>query len=288
MIGIILAGGMGSRLYPLTQDLSKQLLPVFDKPMIYYPITTMMFAGVRTLFIIVTPDSLPLFKSVLGDGSQWGIKIIMIVQREPKGIADCFNLIPTEFTTMSCVVCLGDNIFYGSGLGSSLKTAFDGSGALAYAYEVSNPEKYGVVKLESNGSIVEIVEKPSQYLSSYAIPGLYWFDANCFDYVKQIKPSKRGELEITDILKMYLVEQKLKIKILQRGTAWLDTGTAASLLAASVFVSVIEERQGLKIGCPEEVALREKLIDKNKFNLVVSKLPEGPYKTYLEKFGLEN
>jgi len=283
MIGILLAGGVGSRLYPLTKNSSKQLLPIFDKPMIYYPLTTLMFAGIRKIFVVVTPEHINDYKNVLKDGSQWGLEFVFLMQSEPRGIADCFNLIPDEFTHESCTMILGDNLFYGSGLGRSLHNAYDGSGALIYAYEVSNPSDYGVVVFENNGAPKEILEKPTFNTSSFAIPGLYRFDSRCYELVKDVSPSKRGELEITDILNKYLASGDLKVDILPRGTAWLDTGSPKNLLAASNFVSVIEERQGLKIGCPEEVSLREGLISQIKFNEIVNNLPVGSYRTYLEK-----
>jgi len=283
MIGIIMAGGLGSRLYPTTNGISKQLLPIFDKPMIYYPLTTLMFAGIREYVIIVSPESLSHYKQILGDGSQWGVVFNYIVQEQPKGIADCFNLVPKHLTSQTCLVILGDNIFYGTGFGRSLKFEFSGNGALAYAYEVSNPADYGVVQLDELGNPICIVEKPKDFLSKYAIPGLYWFDSDCFEKVKKIQYSNRHELEITDILNLYLKEKKLTIKIIPRGTAWLDTGNSHNLLAASNFVSVIEDRQGLKIGCPEEVAFREKLISFSQLKVLINQMPPGTYRNYLEK-----
>lgn len=283
MIGIILAGGIGSRLFPLTKSISKQLLPVYDKPMIYYPLTTMMFAGVRDIYIIVAPSQVENYKLTLGDGSQWGLSINFVVQESPRGIAECFKLVPSSVHKKSCLVILGDNIFYGMGLGTSLKTSFSGHGALAYAYEVSNPNEYGVVRLDENGKPIEIVEKPDQFISKYAIPGLYWFDSKCYEIVHQIEPSARGELEITEVLKSYLSKHDLEVQILARGTAWLDTGTSKNLNAASNFVSVIEDRQGLKIGSPEEVAYREGFINEREFRALISTLPLGEYRSYLER-----
>ena len=283
MIGVILAGGLGSRLFPLTKSSSKQLLPVYDKPMVYYPLTTLMFAGVREIYLVVAPDQKASYQSILGDGKQWGLDIQYLLQLHPRGIADCFNLIPKSAQQQSCVVILGDNIFYGMGLGASLNNIYSGSGALAFAHEVSSPNEYGVVVLDESNSPVKIVEKPKVFVSKYAIPGLYWFDSECYEYIKDLKPSTRGELEITEILNRYLSSHKLEIQILARGTAWLDTGTPKNLLSASNFVSVIEERQGLKIGCPEEVALREGFIDRGQFESNLQALPHGDYRNYLER-----
>ena len=282
MIGIILAGGMGSRLFPLTKNSSKQLLHIYDKPMIYYPLTTLMFAGVREIYIIVSPDQIDNYRLTLNDGAQWGLNIRYLIQPKPNGIAECFNLIPKEVQDQSCVVILGDNIFYGMGLGSSLKSIYEGSGALAFAYEVSKPNDYGVVILDENDVPLKIVEKPKEFLSKYAIPGLYWFDSQCYNYIHTMSVSIRGELEITEMLNRYMANQALKIHVLARGTAWLDTGTSQNLLSAANFVAVIEERQGLKIGCPEEVALREGLISRAQFNLLLKNMPKGEYRNYLE------
>jgi len=282
MIGIILAGGKGSRLFPMTMITNKQLIPVYDKPMIYYPLTTLMFAGVREIFVVVDPSQIDNYESILGDGSQWGLEIKFLLQDLPRGIADCFNLIPSEKKSESCSVILGDNLFYGMGLGTSLKTIYSGRGALAFAYEVSNPSDYGVVVLDGVGNAIEIVEKPQEIKSKFAIPGLYWFDHQCYELIHKIKPSLRGELEVTEMLKLYLAQNELNIQILARGTAWLDTGTPKNLLSAANFVSVIEERQGLKIGCPEEVAYREGLISKSQLQKNIESLPISEYRTYLE------
>ena len=250
--------------------------------MIYYPLTTLMFAGVREIYIVVSPDQIENYKSILNDGAHWGLKIEYLIQSKPNGIADCFNLVPKEVQNQSCVVILGDNIFYGMGLGTSLKSIYKGSGALAFAYEVSKPNEYGVVILDKNDSPTKIVEKPKEFLSKYAIPGLYWFDSKCYDYIQTMSPSSRGELEITEMLNRYLADQALNIHVLARGTAWLDTGTSQNLLSAANFVAVIEERQGLKIGCPEEVALREGLISRTQFELNLETMPKGEYRSYLE------
>jgi glucose-1-phosphate thymidylyltransferase len=283
MIGIILAGGQGSRLYPMTKSTSKQLLPVYDKPMIYYPITTLMFAGVKDFVVIVTPEHLSLYEQLLSDGSQWGVRFIFVVQPQATGIADCLNLVPAELKSESCVLILGDNIFYGMGLGSSLKSHIGRKGALAFAYEVSNPNDYGVVVLDSNKKPTKLLEKPSEFVSKFAIPGLYWFDSKCFDFARNLTPSARGELEIIDVLQNYLDINELSIEILPRGTAWLDTGTPKDLLAASNFVHVIEERQGLKIGCPEEVAFREGLINGHQLEDLRRKMPASNYRKYLDE-----
>jgi glucose-1-phosphate thymidylyltransferase len=267
----------------MTKSTSKQLLSVYDKPMIYYPITTLMFAGVRDFVVIVTPQHLSLYKQLLSDGSQWGVRFFFVVQPQATGIADCFNLVPEELKDESCVLILGDNIFYGMGLGSSLKGHLGNKGALAFAYEVSNPNDYGVVVLDSKNNPVKLVEKPSEFVSKFAIPGLYWFDSKCFEFARKLTPSARGELEIIDILQNYLEIEELSIEILPRGTAWLDTGTPRDLLAASNFVHVIEERQGLKIGCPEEVAFREDLINRHQLEDLTSRMPASNYRKYLEE-----
>jgi len=265
----------------MTKSTSKQLLSVYDKPMIYYPITTLMFAGVKEFVVIVTPDHLSLYKQLLSDGSQWGVEFFFVVQPQATGIADCFNLVPEELRDDSCVLILGDNIFYGMGLGASLKDHFQNKGALAFAYEVSNPNDYGVVVLDTNNNPTKLVEKPNEFVSKFAIPGLYWFDSKCFDMARELTPSARGELEIIDILQNYLEINELTIEILPRGTAWLDTGNPKDLLAASNFVHVIEERQGLKIGCPEEVAYREGLISRGQLEELTMQMPISNYSNYL-------
>ncbi len=281
MKGIILAGGNGSRLWPLTQSISKQLLPVYDKPMIYYPLTTLILTGVREMLIITTPGHLAKFKELLGTGEDLGLKLEYLAQVSPKGIADAFLIAPRRFQQDSVVLILGDNFLYGMGLGSSLSSVFSGSGALAFGYPVASPNDYGVVVLDKAGNPKKIYEKPKKFISNLAIPGLYFFDKSVFLHVKNLKPSNRGELEITDLLKIYLNEGSLKIKVLERGTAWLDTGTHQNLIAAGEFVKVIEDRQGLKIGCPEEVAFREGLISLKKFKEIINKTPVGDYKNYL-------
>jgi len=283
MIGILLAGGRGTRLYPVTKSMSKQLLPLYDKPMIYYSLTTLIFAGARRIFVVVNPDHKDLFESSLGDGNHWGLSITYLVQSAPRGIADCFRLVPDPYRSESCVVALGDNIFYGSGLGLALKTSYQGTGALCFAYEVANPEKYGVVTLSEDGVPLSIEEKPIAPKSRYAIPGLYWFDSQCFHLAASLQPSPRGELEITDLLRKYLKMQQLQVKIMPRGTAWLDTGEVDTLMSASQFIAVVQERQGYVIGSPEEVALREGTISKSEFSFLVQNMPDSKYKDYLRK-----
>lgn len=281
MIGIILAGGTGSRLWPLTKVVSKQLLPVHDKPMIYYPLTTLMLSGIREILVITNPVYLNNYTDLLGNGSQWGLKISIIPQEFPNGIADVFNLVPTCYQDKNCALILGDNLLYGVGLGTSLMDVHNGSGALAFAYYVANPSSFGVIELSDTGSPLSITEKPSKPKSNYAIPGLYFFDSSVYEKVKNLTPSTRGELEVTDLLNMYLQEKTLEIKILERGTAWLDTGTPEDLISASEFVRVIEDRQGLKIGSPEEVALRQQFINERDFDKIVNQIPPGKYKKYL-------
>jgi glucose-1-phosphate thymidylyltransferase len=288
MIGIILAGGTGSRLWPLTKVISKQLLPVHDKPMIYYPLTTLMLSGIKEILVITNPAYLNNYADLLGNGSQWGLKISIIPQEFPKGIADVFNLVHSSLQDKNCALILGDNLLYGMGLGTSLMDAYKGSGALAFAYYVANPSSFGVVELSDTGLPLSITEKPSKPKSNYAIPGLYFFDSSVYKKVKNLTPSSRGELEVTDLLSMYLQEKTLEIKILERGTAWLDTGTPEDLKSASEFVRVIEERQGLKIGSPEEVALRQQFINENDFNKIINQIPPGKYKEYLVSLKTNN
>ncbi len=281
MKGIILAGGSGTRLHPLTIALSKQLMPVYDKPMIYYPLSTLMLAGINEILIISTPEHTGLFKQLLGDGSQLGCKFEYAVQEKPEGLAQAF-IIGEEFVGKDDVaLILGDNIFYGSGMSKLLQSNTAPKGGIVYAYHVHDPERYGVVEFDKEGKAISIEEKPKEPKSSYAVPGIYFYNNSVIEIAKNIKPSPRGELEITDINKQYLEKGELEVSVLNRGTAWLDTGTFQSLMQASEFVRVIEERQGLKVGCIEEVAYRMNLIDKAKLEQLANPLVKSGYGEYL-------
>ena len=281
MKGIVLAGGSGTRLHPLTLAVSKQLMPIYDKPMIYYPLSTLMWSGIRDILIISTPQDLPLFEKLLGDGKKYGCNFQYAVQEEPKGLAQAF-LIGEDFIGEDKVaLILGDNIFYGTGLSELLQQNNDPNGGIIYAYHVHDPERYGVVEFDKNGSAVSIEEKPKKPKSNYAVPGIYFYDNSVVEIAKSIKPSNRRELEITDVNKTYLELGKLKVSVLDKGTAWLDTGTFNSLMQASQFVQVIEERQGLKIGAIEEAAYKMGFIDKTQFKKVANALTKSGYGKHL-------
>ena len=281
--GIILAGGTGSRLFPMTHSVSKQLIPVYDKPMIYYPLTVLMLAGIREILVISTPRDLPGFEHLLGDGSQWGLEISYAEQPKPEGLAQAF-LIGEDFIDGEAVcLVLGDNLFYGHELGASLLAASRRmDGATVFGYHTKEPEQYGVVEFDADGRVVSLEEKPSQPKSNYAVPGIYFFDRNVVATAKSLKPSVRGELEITDLNRLYLERGELRVEILGRGTTWLDTGTPDSLADATQFVQVIQQRQGLKIACPEEIAFSQGRIDRSKLDESVSKYAGTPYGDYLK------
>lgn len=281
MKGIILAGGTGSRLHPITLALSKQLMPVYDKPMIYYPLSTLLYAGIREILIISTPNDLPHFKNLLGNGQQYGCTFSYATQEQPKGLAEAF-LIGEDFIGKEKVaLILGDNIFYGTGLSSLLQASTHPDGGIIYAYHVSDPERYGVVEFDASHRAVSIAEKPKNPTSNYAVPGIYFYDNEVVSIARAIRPSARGELEITDVNKAYLEKGTLRVNILDRGTAWLDTGTFDSLMQASQFVQVIEERQGLKIGCIEEAAYTMGFIDKKQLHALAQPLLKSGYGEYL-------
>lgn len=281
MKGIILAGGSGTRLYPLTLAVSKQLMPVFDKPMIYYPLSTLMLANIRDILIISTPHDLPGFQKLLGDGGRLGCNFSYQVQEVPNGLAQAFVLGADFIANEKAALILGDNIFYGRGLGAMLRENTSMEGGLVYAYHVSDPERYGVVEFDANGKAISIEEKPKQPKSSYAVPGLYFYDNDVVDIAKNLKPSPRGEYEITDVNREYLNRGKLKVQRMDRGTAWLDTGTFASLMQAGQYVQVIEERQGLKIGCIEEIAWRMGFIDDAQAEQIAQPLVNSGYGRYI-------
>ncbi len=282
MKGIVLAGGTGSRLFPATLPISKQLLPIYDKPMVYYPLSTLMLAGLTEILIITTPNERYLFENLLGDGSQWGINISYATQAKPGGIAQAF-IVGEEFIGDDCVcLVLGDNVIYGQGLKEVLQTAVErNDGGTVFGYYVNDPQRYGVVEFDDNGKALEIIEKPQQPRSNYAVIGLYFYDNQVIDIAKSLQPSARGELEITDISQHYLTQGMLQVEKLGRGIAWLDTGTHESLLQASQFIHVLEQRQSLKIGCPEEIAWRMGYIDTQQLKALAEPLMKSGYGNYL-------
>lgn len=281
MKGIILAGGLGTRLFPLTMAVSKQLMPVYDKPMIYYPLSTLLLAGIRDILLISTPHDLPQFEKLLGDGSQIGCNISYVAQHEPNGLAQAFVLGESFIGNDSAALVLGDNIFYGNGLQQLLQESVDPEGGVVFAYQVTDPERYGVVEFDENKKALSIEEKPTSPKSNYAVPGLYFYDNSVVDVAKNLEPSARGEYEITDVNKYYLEQGNLKVGVLNRGIAWLDTGTHQSLMQAGQFIQVIEERQGLKIGCIEEIAFRKGFIDQAQLEVQAQRFIKSGYGQYL-------
>lgn len=281
MRGIVLAGGTGSRLWPVTFAVSKQLMPVYDKPMIYYPLSTLMMAGISEVLVITTPDDQPQFQKLLSDGTQWGIKISYAIQPKPEGLAQAFIIAEEFIGDQNVALILGDNIFHGSGLGNALAEFQDVKGATVFAYQVANPEDYGVVDFDDDFRAKSIEEKPSRPKSNYAVPGLYFYDNSVIEVAKHVKPSNRGELEISSVNEHYLKSGELSVRVLERGTAWLDTGTVDAMIQAAEYVRVIENRQGFKVGCVEEIAFRNRWITKNQLLELAEPLRKSGYGEYL-------
>ena len=288
MRGIVLAGGTGSRLWPITKGISKQLLPVYDKPLIHYPLGTLFMAGIREILIITTPEELPAFKRLLGDGTQYGVSFEFATQEKPNGLAEAFMIGEKFIENKSVALILGDNLFYGVGLGKQLENINPDGGATIFAYRVSDPERYGVVEFEDSGNVISLEEKPKKPKSNFAVPGLYFYDSDVVEISKAIQPSVRGELEITSVNLEYLKNKSLSVRMLERGTAWLDTGTFKSLHAASSYVQIIEERQGLKISCLEEIAWTKKWINSNQLDQLATSYGKSDYGIYLSSLLLRS
>ena len=282
MRGIILAGGTGSRLWPITKGVSKQLLPIYDKPLVYYPLSTLMSAGIRDILVITTPHDASAFQDLLGDGSQWGINLSFAQQPKPEGLAQAFLIGEKFIGNDACALVLGDNVFHGNGLGDELQLLTQPKGATIFAYKVSNPEEYGVVEFAPDGRVISIEEKPARPKSSFAVPGLYFYDNNVVSIAKEVRPSARGELEITAVNSEYLNRGELSVSVLPEGTAWLDSGTFGSLHDASSYVRIVEERQGIKVGCPEEIAWRHHWITNEQLEQRADELLKSGYGVYLK------
>jgi glucose-1-phosphate thymidylyltransferase len=283
MKGIVLAGGVGSRLWPITEGISKQLIPVYDKPLIYYPISTLMNAGIRDILVVTTPPDVDAFRKLLGDGSQFGINLQFAAQPSPDGLAQAFIIGEKFIGDDGCALILGDNLFHGSALVETLQTVGTPTGALIFAYKVSNPGEYGVIEFDADGQAISIEEKPVHPKSNFAVPGLYFYDNDVISIAKDVKPSRRGELEITTVNSEYLLRGKLQVQVLPDGTAWLDSGTFSSLHDASSYVRIVEERQGIKVGCPEEVAWRQGWLTDAELELAAARLKNSGYGDYLHK-----